>query len=276
MARFSELYVAQAAIGRRLRIVNRQFEDPRDLDREQLRLDVERLLSLDVLKGDRELLMRAQAAVDAVTTEDALSRYRCLIDAVISRYRISRRILKNRRAQLVDSALLDGVTRSVEVLSYEPTPLELQISAVALDLLRSIPPDFNGDALEVLFRKTLQALCDPLALFKIASALVIGDGDDWHDPRTFEANAMLDYDEHEALLAGCGSVFAAQLDESDLRRWIALLRAAIETRATARIGALNAYLPRALVSGANKVLVFVGTSGAAEYVTEVFGGPPWQ
>src|SRR5260221_13691326 len=93
-ARFSELYTAQAAIGRRLRIVSRQFEDPKELDREQLHADVERLLSLDVLKGDRELMTRAHAAVDTVTAEDALARYRRLIDAGISRYRISRRILK--------------------------------------------------------------------------------------------------------------------------------------------------------------------------------------
>ena len=133
-------------------------------------------------------------------------RYRRLIDEVISRYRISRRILKNRRARLVDSALLGGVQRSVEMLSYQPSPLEVQISAVALDLLR-LPSASNADALDVLFRKTGQALCDPVALFEIASELATGDGGAQPDPRLFEASAILDYDEHDALLAACGSVF---------------------------------------------------------------------
>jgi ATP-dependent helicase HepA len=271
-ARFSELYAAQAAIGRRVRIVSRQLESLDGLVREQLNEDVQRLLSLPVLNEDGELARLGKAAVEKTTQEDGPRRYRRLVDEVISRYRISRRILKNRRAQLVDAALLSSVERSVELLSYEPLPLEAQISAVALDLLRSIPTALNGDALEVLFRKTVQGLCDPVALFEIASALLAGDGDERPDHRTFEAGAVLDYDEHESLLSACGSAFAAQLDESGLRRWIALLRAGMETRDPRRIGTLTSHLQRAVEGGAHKVLVFAGTHGAAEFVSESLVG----
>jgi ATP-dependent helicase HepA len=243
-----------------------------DVDREQLAADVERLLSIPLLQRDSELSLVARAASEAVDFRDAIACYRRLIDEVVARYRISRRILKNRRARLVDSALLGSVARSVEMLPYDPTPLETQVSAVALDLFRSLPPDSNGEALDVLFRKTAQALCDPVALYEIASELAIGDGDLQPDPRLFEASAILDYDEHDALLEGCASAFAHVLDEPGLKRWTGLLRAAIEVGESRRISTLKDYLRRVVDHGAAKVLVFVGTYGSAAIVADSLVG----
>ncbi|HRQ58639.1 MAG TPA: helicase-related protein [Azoarcus taiwanensis] len=266
--RFSALYSAQAVIGRRLRIVARQLDNPDDLDPDQLQEDVERLLSIEVLSDDADLRALQCAAQDVARPADAIPHYQQLVDEVVSRYRISRRILKNRRTQLVDAELLRGIARKVEVVSYEPSPLEIQISAVALDLLQPLADSANVDALQVLFRKVAQALCDPVALYEIANALIAGDRDTGVDPRIFDANAAFDYDEHEAVLDGCGAVFASRLDETGLKRWASLLRAAIEVPEHRRVGALKICLRGLLANGASKVLVFAGTVGTAEYVTE--------
>lgn len=267
-SRFSLLYSAQGTIGRRLRIVARQLDAPGDLDVEQLRDDVKRLLSTEVLQDDPDLRALQLLAQSVEHPADVLPHYRQLVDEVVSRYRISRRILKNRRARLVDAELLSGVARTVEVVSYDPTPLEDKISAVGFDLLRPLAGNLKADALQVLFRKLAQALCDPVALYEIANALVAGDSDRSVDPRMFDANAAFDYDEHEAVLESCGAVFASELDEPGLSRWVGLLRAAIEVPEQLRIRALKTCLKQVFADGANKVLVFAGTFGSAEYVAE--------
>lgn len=267
-ARFSELYAAQASIGRRLRIIARQLESPADLDRDQLNSDLRRLLDIPILQADAELQGHAHAAIETVDASEALQRYRRLLDEVVARYRISRRILKNRRGRLVDATLLGAVERSAQLLSYDPSPLETQIGAVALDLLRSIPSDTNDDALQVLFRKTIQAFCDPVALFEIAIALLAADDEARSAPLTFDTNAALDYDEHESLLSACGAMFSSRMDDGGLRRWTALLRAATEMPQSERLRTLRTYVRGAFERGAAKLLVFVGTHATAESVTE--------
>lgn len=273
--RFSELYAAQPLIGRRVRIIGLQLETPDGIDRERLEADVARLLSLPLLARDSTLSQYARAASEAQDDADARTRYRRLLDEVVSRYRISRRILKNRRARLVDSALLGDVVRSVDVWSYEPTPLETQISAVAIDLLRALPPDPNPAALDALWRKTAQALCDPVALLEIAIALGTADGGLQSDPRLFESGAVLDYDEHEALLEGCACAFAQAVDAPVVQRWIDVLRAAADRGDPQRLRTLVTCLRSAFDRGAAKILVFVGTFGTAlsvsAYLATVLG-----
>ena len=134
--------------------------------------------------------------------------------------------------------------------------------------MQGLPSASNVDALDVLFRKTSQALCDPVAIFEIASELATGDGSAQSDSRLFEASAILDYDEHDALLAACGSVFVNEVDESGLKRLIGLLRAAMEAGESERMGTVKTYLRRAWEGGVAKCLVFAGTYGAAAAVTD--------
>ncbi|MBL0427959.1 SNF2-related protein [Ramlibacter alkalitolerans] len=265
---FSTLYAAQSTIGRRLRIVSRQLDDSEDVDHEQLQNDVHRLLSIDVLREDADLRNLERLAQATQETAGRLLCYRQLVDEVVSRYRISRRILKNRRARLVDAELLHGVPRALITEIYEPSALEARIAAEALDLLSSLASSSSLDALQVLFRKVAQSLCDPVGLYEIANALVAGDGGTKVDMRIFDANAAFDYDEQDAVLGGCADVFAPELDPSRLTRWVSLLRAAIEVPEQARIMALKACLRRLLAEGSRKLLVFAGTFGAAEYVAE--------
>lgn len=265
---FSTLYAAQSTIGRRLRIVSRQLDKPEDLDPQQLQGDVRRLLSVDVLGEDADLRNLQRVAQETQETADRLLCYRQLVDEVVSRYRISRRILKNRRARLVDAELLHGVPRALTTEIYKPSQLEARIADEALDLLSSLASSSRIDALQVLFRKLAQSLCDPVALYEIANALVAGDGEVVVDMQIFDANAAFDYDEQGAVLEGCADIFAPELDPIRLNRWVSLLRAAIEVPEQPRIQALKACLRRLLAEGSRKLLVFAGTFGAAEFAAE--------
>jgi ATP-dependent helicase HepA len=266
--RFALLYAAQAALGRRVRIVARQLDRPNELDREQLQEDVEKLLLVDVLRDDVDLKVMQRAATESVDVDGVVPHYRQLVEEVVSRYRISRRILKNRRARLVDASLIAAVARQVVLESYEPSPLEEQISALALDLLEPLAVGRNLGAFQVLFRKMAQALCDPVALYDIANALAAGGDGLAPASKIFDANAALDYDEHDALLEACGAAFTGEVDEPMLQRWLSLLRAAIDVQESSRIVALKSCLKRLQEEGLSKVLVFAGPFGTAEFVAD--------
>lgn len=270
--RFAQLYAAQAALGRRVRIVARQLERTEELDLEQLQEDIRKLLSLDVLRDDDDLRLMAQTAEQATGVEGALGLYRQLIDEVVSRYRLSRRILKNRRARLVDASLMANVGREVVVETYALSLLEEQIATLALDLMTPLADGKHPAAFQVLFCKLAQALCDPVALYDVGNALAAG-GD--NPTSGFDVNAALDYDEHDSLLEACGAAFAASVDDEALQRWLSLLRAAIEVQESGRVAALKLCLERLLDEGLSKVLIFAGPYGTAEFVADalvkVFG-----
>jgi ATP-dependent helicase HepA len=264
---FSSLYIAQPNIGRRLRIIARQLDRPDEIDLEQVHEDVVRLLSLEALEGDGVLQGLHSQARNATQPLEAVRSYQYLVDQVVSRYRINRRILKNRRARLVESELLSGVNRSIETVSYEPSPLEAQISAVALDLLQSLAEGGHSDVLHLLFRKVAQALCDPVALYEIASSLASAASEDCDVQQGFDLNSVSDYYEHEALLEACAAVFANRLHRPALMQLVSLLRADMEQRERPRVAALKRHLEQRLSSGARKIIVFAGTVGTAEYLS---------
>lgn len=269
---FAALYAAQSTIGRRLRIVMRQLQDLGGLDREQLDLDMERLLAVEMLGADpelREFLRLAKGVRDPV---DARIHYQGLVDQIVARYRISRRILKNRRTRLVDAELLQSVARTVELVSYAPSLLEARISAVSLDLLQLLADESHTAAFQVFFRKFAQSFCDPVALWEITSALLTTAAGTAVDLQMFDANAAFDYDEHDVILEGLGAAFADRLDKAPLSELADLLRTAVDVPEQRRMSALVAHLEQLFAQGAAKVLVFAGTFGAAEYVLEALTG----
>ena len=268
-SKFSSLYAAQNSIGRRLRIVARQLDKPEHLDLEQLNADVGRLLSSDVVRHDHELAA-CQSEINCLDApEDVIQGYRQLLEELISRYRISRRILKNRRSQLIDAGALSKVTRHVELISYVPSVLESEIEAVMRDLLLSLTGTSHQRALHVFFRKIAQALCDAVAIYEIARALNASLDASGKHPGDFDANAALDYDEHEAVIDAVTDIFAPEMDETGLKRLISLLESAIEYSNHTRIEALKTCLRRLLEDGANKIVVFAGTPGTASYLEAV-------
>lgn len=293
--KFSALYANQSIIGRRLRLVTRQLDRPDDIDLEQLEQDAQRLITLAVLQGDEELQRLEDLARQQIDQAQKVNAYRQLTDAVVSRYRISRRILKNRRARLVDAELLAAVPRTLEVLMYEASALEQRIESNLVDLLQGCGAQedasrgdasekdglqeganesgkLHADALQVLFRKTAQSLCDPVALYDIANALNTADVLEANDATLLDANAALDYDEHEGVLEACAAALSAGLDATRVSDGLGLLRAAIEVPEHPRMKRLKACVGELMDGDLHKLLVFAGTYGAAEYVAVALRG----
>jgi ATP-dependent helicase HepA len=273
---FSTLYASQATIGRRLRLIARQLERATDdVDREQIHRDVERLLSVELLRDDQDLTRLHEAAASRESTDAALRDYRALVDDVVVRYRISRRILKNRRTRLVEGSLLVPVERALVPQFFEVKPLERRVESMTLDVLNTVPLEKRGKAFQVVSRKAIQALCDPAALFEVATAMasVLSKGGAMVDDaqEAVDADPVADYDEHSSQLAICGSEIGNLVDASTLARWTEVLRAALEHTPT-RITALIACLRRLLEEGHEKILIFAGALGSAQLVIDEVRG----
>ena len=266
---FEEVYRAQPLIGRRLRILQSRLSKSTGKIADAQNA-ARRLLEIPILSQDVDL----QVILHRIESEDSLSEVvqHCqgLMQEVASRYRISRRILKNRRAQLMDQELLKGVERQLMTAWYEPGPLESSSHDLLLLLFGQLQESgAPSDAQQVLFRKAMTALCDPVALMEIAVALKSAVEQDDDSNSDMDTSAVLDYDEHERLLTESCSSLAPYLDlgliellHTYAQTWI--LSSDVPTRIIRMLAELDGLLEQELP----KVVVFAGTMGAAELVVE--------
>lgn len=270
--RFAELYAAQSTLGRRWRIYSRGLENGEQADIAQLQRDAQRLLSTPIVEQDSELNSMYQQAIAAPSTEEALEVHRKIAEEVVARYRLSRRILKNRRSQLAEREMFHAVERTVDFVEYVPSYLEREVEQTILELIEGLATLSSSeiDSLHALARKTLQALCDPVALYEIFTALASGGAEDETDRElaSFDSACVFDYAEHEDLLNDLGDLYGPQMDEEKLKRLITLLRAFIDLDIQPRISAFNSCLDANVSKGINKTLVFAGTPGTAEFLTD--------
>jgi ATP-dependent helicase HepA len=267
--RFADLYREQPLIGRRLRILHSRLENPlgaiQDIQQAARRLIESPILSSDsVLSGMLQNILAVQGRNDVVRLGTALR------DDVASRYRISRRILKNRRSQLLDQALLTSVERRLQTRWYEPTRLEAGAhEALLLILSRLLDAQSPTDALHILFRKAAPSLCDPVALMEVAKALRAYAGRNSRQTEDLDPSAALDYEGHELLLGQACAALAPHIDVDLADRLHTLTSAWLETELVPqRVTLLLATLDELKVAGSQKILVFAGTLGAAELVVD--------
>lgn len=268
-AHFEELYQQQPLIGRRLRILqNRLSQSP--LDVKDVHSASRRLLDIPLLSQDSELQVALQRVVGSQDPEELDLQGQALMREVASRYRISRRILKNRRAQLTDQSLLEGVERRLKTAWYVPGPLEAGAHEMLVLLFsRLLETGAPGDALQILFRKGISALCDPVALMEIAVALGHAQDQVEKTVTDLDPSAVSDYDEHETVVAQACAALAPYTDATLNARLLTYAQAWIATTDTLpRVTCLIQALDELLAQESSKVVVFAGTLGAAELVLD--------
>lgn len=268
-AHFEELYQQQPLIGRRLRILqNRLSQAPADV--KDVHNASQRLLDIPLLSQDPELQAALQRVTGSENLEELELQGQALMREVASRYRISRRILKNRRAQLTDQSLLEGVERRLKTAWYVPGPLEAGAHEVLVLLFsRLLEAGAPTDALQVLFRKGITALCDPVALMEIAVALGHAEDQEEAAETDLDPSAVLDYDEHENLVAQACAALGPYADATLNARLLTYAQAWIATTDTPpRVARLIQALDELLAQESPKVVVFAGTLGAAELVLD--------
>lgn len=266
---FEEVYREQPLIGRRLRILQSRLSNSTGKIAD-VQNAVRRLLEIPILSHDIDLqatLLRIESEGDRGEVDQQCQG---LMREVASRYRISRRILKNRRAQLMDLALLKGVERRLETAWYEPGELESSAHDLLVLLFgRLHESGAPSDALQVLFRKAVTSLCDPVALMEVAVALKVTVEQNEDVESDLDPSSVLDYDEHDRLLAETCKALAPYIDASLTERlhtyaqaWIST--SSVPSRVTRMFNALDVLLEQEFP----KVVVFAGTMGAAELVVE--------
>lgn len=267
--RFAELYKEQPQIGRRLRILQSRLDNAASSVQE-IQQAARRLVDTAILAGDTSLTATLQRAFEAPDRDEVVRLCSSLRDDVASRFRISRRILKNRRSQLLDQALLTSVDRRLKIEWYESQRLESSAHETLLLILnRLLNAQAPTDALHVLFRKAAPSLCDPVALMEVAKALREHAGRRVVPVDELDPSAVLDYDEHESLLEQASASLASQIDTDLAERLHTLALAWLESDPVPpRITQLLETLDQLQATGCQKILVFAGTLGAAELVVE--------
>jgi ATP-dependent helicase HepA len=159
VAAFRELFDNQGPLSRRLQplIIRLRGIQSGDFSPEDVVRQARRLLELPILARDQQLaklyekLVAAGPDLPVVTQE--------IIDYVADRYRVYRRILRNRRASLQRDAKIDVVIRSLDLRPYPPGDLERNaIDAVETLLTAAWREGTEVDLIVALARTIWQSL----------------------------------------------------------------------------------------------------------------------
>ena len=166
--RFKALYERQVELGRKLSYISRRLADFLSGAEGPKRIlpKVNELAALPVLVSDPVLASMASRLDPGQKTfsEDVAS----LLHYVGDRYRINRRILRNRRSQLIETQPDLQITRTLTHIPCGPDQLELDTRATVRRFLRSLKAGQLSDEVAIpLTRHLLQALVDPVCLAQL-------------------------------------------------------------------------------------------------------------
>jgi ATP-dependent helicase HepA len=134
---FKAMYDSQASLSRRLQplIIRIRGVATGEYSLDDVTRQVRRLLDLPILAAD-ERLEKLQAELSVGGTM-ALEIAQSIVDHVADRYRLYRRILRNRRKALQSEAKIDVLIRERQLVKYCPGPLEEQACRSVDALLQS-------------------------------------------------------------------------------------------------------------------------------------------
>jgi len=169
-ARFKSLYDRQIELGRKLSYISRRLADftSRAANADPVLKKVGELAELPVLSQD-EVLSSMAKRLD-VSDPGFVDSVHALLHYVGDRYRISRRILRNRRSQLVDSQSDLNIVRRLNLVPHKPDQLELDAWSSARRLLQGLlEANVPSSVLLPLAKLVFHSLCDPLCLKALIS-----------------------------------------------------------------------------------------------------------
>jgi ATP-dependent helicase HepA len=268
-ANFEELYRAQSDIGRRLRILQSRLNSETSTAAD-LRQSSQRLAHTAALASDAEVQLIVRTLMAKDDREGAAQESMRLINVVATKYRISRRILKNRRSQLLEQDLIAGVERERHIAWYEPGRLERGAhDAMMLLFGRLQESAARRDALQIVFCKAVAALCDPVALMDIATSLRAEPNLQASEFAELDSAALLDYDEHTQLLQSACAALAPFVDLALADDFHTYASTWLEhENVPKRVATLTCAIDTLFGQGVRKVIVFAGTTGSAELVID--------
>ena len=162
LTRFRQLFDLQREVGRALKLLRLRTEGFRagEFTTEQLVQQLHRTVAHDCFRDDSKLARLAKMAQDDPMEVERLCEE--VATHISNNYRINRRILRNRRQELLDRGELEPVQRKVELHGYDPGPYESEALAAIGRLLNHFWQSRAIDIVKSAFAQTLlQSLASP-------------------------------------------------------------------------------------------------------------------
>lgn len=264
---FSALYGRQVEIGKLIGFISRRLRD----------LAAEESTAASIIKKVRDLTKLPELADDSSLKEMSkqlnhespkfASEVRQILHYVGDNYRISRRILRNRRSKLIADNQLPTIRRELKPLPYTPDQREIDANQTALALLRKLRTSgFSEDALAALARNLLQSMCDPKAFSQMLDIWSSANCAKDIDHEVLSLDALINYDEWQGYCSHLWSYARRYLSASEINRAKAAASAWDKDGShTLRFETLLKYLKgRHREYHAAKFLVFAGFPGVAK------------
>ena len=194
---------------------------------------------------------------------------RAMLHHVGDTHRINRRILRNRRARLIQEQQVKPIERRLNSLKYDPDQLELDALEYAHRVLFGLQErGLSEQVLLPLARQLLQAAADPATLFAFLQIAThpkerVRKG---ADVEAFELDSLSGYAEWPKYAATLWSAAWKRIDEdalNDARRSAEAWQMAAESRP--RLSKLIAFLKsKQKTESRSKFVVFAGFPGLAK------------
>lgn len=135
---FRNLYDAQSRIGRLLRLASRRIDGiaAGDFTAENVMKIFSSLLEIQVLSQDEKLT----TAISSLETDSTnfIEHARDIVRDVADRFRLNRRILRNRRQRLIDEGQIQPIQRVFRPHEYAPEQLEIEATRSVGEIVQSL------------------------------------------------------------------------------------------------------------------------------------------
>lgn len=267
--RFRLLYERQRQIGTRLGWISRRLPEVMTGERDaQSVLDkVAELAQWPVLQQDQKLQALFERIDPSGRSFD--DDVRAMLHHVGDTHRINRRILRNRRARLIQEQQVKPIERRLNSLKYDPDQLELDALEYAHRFLFGLQErGLSEQVLLPLARQLLQASADPATLFAFLQIATRPkeECEKGADVEAFELDSLSGYAEWPKYAATLWSAAWKRIDEdalNDARRSAEAWQMAAESRP--RLSKLIAFLKsKQKTEPRSKFVVFAGFPGLAK------------
>ena len=270
---FGELYAAQRSIGAGLKVLARRVESLESGvgSSEDVLSACDRLVGFPVLRDDADIHATVESARRNPGTAAEVGGELCR--AVAEKYRVHRRILRNRRERLIEEGRLERVERRYHSLAYEPDPHEVEALRAAHRLLFKARVAGLEEGLLLPFARALnQAAADPAGLASIAEILFRVEPVPLNEKgKDYVTQGLVigpeDWPDYLKLLCAASR---ARLDKRSILELGEAAAAWRSVRSPSRRAALRDYLrgQKEELGDRAKVLVFAGYPGVAEELSQ--------
>lgn len=265
---FKKLFEVQPAIGRRLHMFERRLNglETGEYATGEVVAFANRFLELDVVGSDTSVRFGIQK-MESADSSTAARLGRKLVHYIGDRYRINRRILRNRRQRLIAENQVVPIVRSFRPADYTPDQLEIETSRAVGQMLDNVrvSAKIDADVKIAAIRTFCHAAIWPHVLYDLLNVLLESESG---NPTSAEldflrlgfASSYGDWDVYTALLCRGIRNFVKSVHVHAAIRYA---RDWAEFGKFHRFEKLISDLRSKLSDPANKVLVFAGLHGLA-------------